>query len=254
MLAAHGADAIRIAAAGDAALVLEFASRIDPAINARAIALARAVQQRCGTAVRDAVVGYCSVTVYFDPLLVDSAWLEAEMRAAAAAVEDGPAPPLAVIDVPVCYDTDFGPDLGDVAAFASIGIDDVIRLHASREYRVYMVGFVPGFAYMAEVDPRIAAPRRPSPRTIVPPGSVAIAGGQTGVYPSATPGGWNIIGRTPIHPYDPHRARPFLFRAGDAVRFQPVTRDDFDRLAADASRVPPSSPADAIESTTRTRG
>jgi inhibitor of KinA len=246
MAFAQAVDSIRIAPAGDAALVLELPPRIDPAINARAIALARAVQQRCGTAVRDAVVGYCSVTVYFDPLLVDGAWLEAEMRAAASVVEDAPVPPLAVIDVPVCYEPDFGPDLDDVAAFASIGVDDVVRLHASREYRVYMVGFVPGFAYMAEVDPRIAAPRRSSPRTKVPPGSVAIAGGQTGVYPSATPGGWNIIGRTPIRPYDPHRARPFLFRAGDVVRFHPVARDQFDHLAAAASSTP-SSPSGAIQ-------
>jgi inhibitor of KinA len=248
---AQRADAIRIAPAGDAALVLEFPPRIDPAINARAIALARAVQQRCGTAVRDAVVGYCSVTVYFDPLLVDSPWLEAEMRAAASIVDDAPSPPRPVIEVPVCYEREFGPDLDDVAAFASIEVDDVVRAHASREYRVYMVGFVPGFAYMAEVDPRIAAPRRSSPRMKVPPGSVAIAGGQTGVYPSETPGGWNIIGRTPVRPYDPQRARPFLFRAGDAVRFQPVARDEFERLAASASDVQPPRPARTIEADTR---
>ena len=103
----------------------------------------------------------------------------------------------------------------------------MIDLHAGREYRVYMVGFVPGFAYMAEVEPRIAAPRRSTPRTAVPAGSVAIAGGQTGIYPAVTPGGWNIIGRTPIRPYDPDRPEPFLFRSGDRVRFRPVSEQEF---------------------------
>ena len=92
---------------------------------------------------------------------------------------------------------------------------------------MYLVGFVPGFPYLAEVDPRIAAPRRPSPRPVVPPGSVAIAGSQTGIYPSATPGGWNIVGRTPVAPYDPARPEPFLFKPGDRVRFYPITPDEF---------------------------
>ena len=93
--------------------------------------------------------------------------------------------------------------------------------------RVYLVGFVPGFAYMAQVDPKIAAPRRASPRTAVPAGSVAIAGGQTGVYPAVTPGGWNIIGGTKVQPYDPHRSEPFLFRSGDRVRFRPISHDEY---------------------------
>jgi inhibitor of KinA len=122
----------------------------------------------------------------------------------------------------VCYGGEYGPDLDDVAAFAGCSAEDVVARHLSREYRVYLVGFIPGFAYMAEVDPSIAAPRRSTPRTAVPAGSVAIAGGQTGVYPSVTPGGWNIIGRTPLAPYDASRSEPFLFRSGDRVRFQRV--------------------------------
>ena len=145
------------------------------------------------------MIGYCSVTIYFDPLNVDAAWLEAEVRACAGSLDVEDAAEGAVVDVPVCYGGDLGPDLGDVAAFAGCSEAEVIDLHAGREYRVYMVGFVPGFAYMAEVEPRIAAPRRASPRTAVPAGSVAIAGGQTGVYPAVTPGGWNIIGRTALH-------------------------------------------------------
>ena len=103
-------------------------------------------------------------------------------------------------------------------------------MHAAAVYTVYLLGFVPGFTYMAEVNPRIAAPRRATPRSAVPSGSVAIAGAQTGIYPSVTPGGWNIVGRTPVKPYDPSRAVPFLFQTGDRVRFRPVDPDEFERL------------------------
>lgn len=213
-----------INAAGDAAVVVQLAQRIDPELNAWCVALARAMAGRVGSVVRDAVVGYCSVTFYFDPLLVDARWLADEIDAAAGGMEDdGPPSAIAgVVDVPVCYGGEYGPDLADVAAFAGCSEEDVIARHAGREYRVYLVGFVPGFAYLAEVDPAIAAPRRPSPRQAVPKGSVAIAGGQTGVYPAVTPGGWNIIGRTALTPYDPARREPFVFRPGDRVRFRRV--------------------------------
>jgi len=222
---------VRVAAAGDSALVAEFPQRIDPAINERALELAARLRRSWGAILRDVVIGYCTVTVYFDPLQVDARWLEAELHAAAAESETIDRSTARVIDVPVCYDADMGPDLEDVAAFGGCSVDEAIELHTSRAYRVYMVGFVPGFAYLAEVDPRIARPRRTVPRTAVPSGSVAIAGGQTGVYPKVTPGGWNIIGRTPVPPYDPARADPFLFRIGDEVRFSRITRDAFERSA-----------------------
>jgi inhibitor of KinA len=210
----------RILPAGDAALIVELPARIDPELNTWCIALADTLSSSLGPVARDIVIGYCSVTIYFDPLVVDAVWLEAEVRARAelldvAAVSGGP-----LVEVPVCYGGELGPDLADVAAFAGCSEADVIAAHIGRDYRVYMVGFVPGFAYMAEVEPRIAAPRRSTPRVAVPAGSVAIAGGQTGVYPAATPGGWNIIGRTSVLPYDPARAEPFLFKSGDRVRFR----------------------------------
>jgi KipI family sensor histidine kinase inhibitor len=210
--------------AGDAALVVQLPERIDPLLNGWCVALARAAERRLGTVLLDAVVGYCSVTFYFDPLHVEAAWLEDEIDAAAEGldVDDNPAPLTGVVDVPVCYGGVDGPDLADVAAFASCSEEEVVARHLAREYRVYLVGFVPGFAYLAEVDPTIAAPRRPTPRPAVPIGSVAIAGGQTGVYPAATPGGWNIIGRTSLAPYDPSRREPFLFHPGDRVRFRRV--------------------------------
>lgn len=222
-------DPIRIVAAGDAALVVELPQRIDPAINARLVALAETIRERCGSAVADAVVGYCTLTVYFDPVRVDPTWLEGEMRALASEAEgafqeDGPR-----VDVPVCYGGDLGPDLEDVAARIGCSGEEVIALHAGREYRVYVVGFVPGFAYMGTVDDRLALPRRSTPRTKVPAGSVAIAAGQTGIYPMETPGGWHILGRTPVKPFDPRREEPVLFKPGDRVRFVPIPRDEYDR-------------------------
>jgi len=217
----------RIVAAGDAALVVELPERIDPEFNAWCVALAGALLSRLGTIVRDVVIGYCSVTVYFDPLRVDAAWLEGEVVASATSIDVEDTPEGSLIEVSVCYGGDLGPDLADVAAFAACSEAEAIDLHAGREYRVYLVGFIPGFAYMAEVEPRIAAPRRASPRTAVPAGSVAIAGGQTGIYPAVTPGGWNIIGRTPVRPYDPDRREPFLFRSGNRVRFRPISEHEF---------------------------
>lgn len=216
---------VRITDAGDSALRVELEDRIDPRINAAAVALAEGIREGCGASIRDAVIGYSTVTIYFDPLAVEAGWLEREVRAAADRVEPGEAAANRMIEVPVCYGGEFGPDLEEVAAFGRCSTEEVIRLHAGTEYRVYMVGFVPGFAYMGIVDPRIAAPRRAAPRAAVPAGAVGIAGGQTGIYPLSTPGGWNIIGRTALKPYDPTRPQPFLFRAGDRVRFTPVPAD-----------------------------
>jgi inhibitor of KinA len=221
----------RIVPAGDAALVVEFPQRIHPELNACCVAAAGALRARHGAVLRDVVVGYCSVTAYFDPLVVDGAWLQEQLRVLVDQPAEDAATTGAVVDVPVCYGGELGPDLADVARFASCSEAEVIRRHAGRSYRVYLVGFVPGFAYMAEVDSVIAAPRRSSPRTAVPLGSVGIAGGQTGVYPAVTPGGWNLIGRTPVKPYDPGRARPFLFEAGDTVRFHSVSAAEFEALA-----------------------
>jgi inhibitor of KinA len=134
-----------------------------------------------------------------------------------------------VLEVAVCYDEEYGPDLPEIAAFAHTTIDQVIALHSGTTYRVYVIGFMPGFAYMASVDPRIALPRRSTPRTRVPAGSVAIAAGQTGIYPGDTPGGWHLIGRTRAMVYDPQRPQPFLFEPGDRVRFRPIERAEFGR-------------------------
>ena len=221
-------DPVRIMSAGDAALVLEFPSRIDAQLTGRLVFTAEQLRRRCGTAILDAVVGYCTLTVYFDPLLTDADWLESQMRSVADQAPAGVAGGGARIDIPVCYGGDLGPDLASVAAAIGATEQEVIELHCAPEYRVFVVGFVPGFAYMGTVNERLALPRRPTPRTRVPRGSVAIAAGQTGIYPIETPGGWHLLGCTAVRPFDEHRAEPVLFRPGDRVKFRPVERSEFE--------------------------
>jgi KipI family sensor histidine kinase inhibitor len=217
----------RIVAAGDAAWLIELENRIDPAVNARAIAIAEAVRGAQWAAVRDVVTGYRSVAVYVDPLSADGDTFRERLRQLVVRTTSADATHEAVVTVPVCYGGEYGPDLAEVAAFAGCSEAEAITLHAGVEYRVYMVGFVPGFPYMGTVDARIAAPRRQTPRVKVPTGSVGIAGLQTGIYPRETPGGWNLIGRTPLKPFDLNRAEPCAFRAGSRVRFVPVSAAEF---------------------------
>src|SRR5918993_86536 len=220
----------RIEPAGDAALRIELPARVDEAISARITAMGEVVRSRWTDIVRDAVVGYHTLTVYFDPLRVDSRWLEEQLAAIAAEAVVPAEVSRGHVEIPVCYGEDFGPDLGDVAEAAGCSEQEVVELHTSRDYRVFVVGFVPGFGYMGPVDPRLALPRRRTPRTRVPAGSVALAGGQTGIYPMETPGGWHLIGRTPVRPFDESRAQPVLFRPGDTVRFRSVSRIEYDAM------------------------
>lgn len=223
----------RIVTAGDSVLVVELEARIDSAINARAIAIADAVQAGDLAGVRDVVPSYRSVAIYFDPLKTDydalCALLEREAAATGPPVAAAPTP----VRIPVCYGGELGPDLEAVAAFASLSADEIVRLHSAAIYRVFMLGFVPGFAYLGLVDERMAMPRHATPRVRVPAGSVGIAGVQTGIYPAETPGGWQIIGRTQVKPFDAARDEPFLLKAGDAVQFYPIDRAAFDAAPSD---------------------
>lgn len=212
---------VRIKPAGDSALLLELDPVIDPEVNARAIAAAETLRERRLPGVRDVVSTYRSVAVYFDPLVLDLAVLHQEVeRASHAAPRAGGTG--RTVEVPVAYGGDDGPDLAEVAAFAGLTSEQAIARHAGTEYRVYMLGFLPGFAYMGSVPREIAAPRRAAPRLRVPAGSVGIAGLQTAIYPRQSPGGWQIIGRTDLQVFDLGRVPPALFAPGDSVRFRPI--------------------------------
>ena len=133
--------------------------------------------------------------------------------------------------IPVCYDGEFAPDMEDVCAHTGLQREQVIRLHTSRDYLIYMLGFLPGFPYLGGMDERIEAPRLETPRTLIPAGAVGIGGKQTGIYPLASPGGWRLIGRTPIKVYDPDREEPILYKSGDYIRFYPITEEEYKDIA-----------------------
>jgi inhibitor of KinA len=204
---------VRIHPLGDTALLAELGSRLDTALNTRAIALAAALQKRRD--VRRAVAAHGTVTVMFDPDQVTHEALGAAIRRLA-----GKRPPMEepgrLHRIPVAYD---GPDLEDVASRLGLTLRQVIDLHGKPIYRVFLVGFVPGWAYLGPLPDELVLPRRASPRTHVPPGSVAIAGHETGIYPLDTPGGWHLIGRTSVRLFLPDSDPPSLFRAGDRVKF-----------------------------------
>lgn len=201
-------------------LLVELEPAIDPVINERAILLAARLRARAARGVRDVAPGYATLGVHFDPLQTDLAGLERAIETEFASLADLDAiADRNVIEIPVSYGGANGPDIERVAELAQCSIEDVISRHTAPTYRVYMLGFVPGFAYMGRVDPSIAAPRHRVPRERVPAGSVGIAGPQTGVYPVESPGGWQLIGRTSTVMFDARRTRPSLLMAGDLVRF-----------------------------------
>jgi inhibitor of KinA len=220
----------QIVPVGDATLVVEFEERIDPAVNARAVATADVLRSASIAGVLDVVPTYRSVAVYFDPLLTDHNELMRRVEEAAAEPPRGDSKDRALIRVPVCYGGDFGPDLKNIAEFAHVTESDVVDIHAARTYRVFMLGFMPGFAYMGMVDSRIAVPRREVPRVRVPRGSVCIAGVQTSIHPVDAPSGWHLIGRTPVRPFDRLRLDPFLMKPADEVQFYSIDRQEFARL------------------------
>lgn len=219
----------RLHPAGDSLLLVEFEARMDAEVNARVVALAGTIAAAELAGVRDVVPGYSSIGVHIDPLRLDQVALE-RVIGRSWDVAAGQVAGSRTVEIPVCYGGVNGPDLGEVASFAGCTEEDVIGRHAGTTYRVFMLGFLPGFAYLGAVDAVIAMPRRPAPRTAVPPGSVGIAGRQTGVYPVESPGGWRLIGRTPWRMFDQERAQPALLRAGDLVQFVPASMDQWDLL------------------------
>ena len=217
---------VRIERFGEAALLVVLGDRVDATVNDRVHRLAARLGVRAAPigGLGAPVPAYASVLLPFDPLVLEEAAVR-DMIAAALDAEDGPSLPVdraEVVSVPVRYGGSDGPDLAEVAARTGRTEADVMRLHAAVEYRVFCVGFVPGFPYLGLVPEELALPRRPTPRLRVPAGSVAIAGRQTGIYPADTPGGWHLIGRTDLPAWDPRREPPALLEPGARVRFVPV--------------------------------
>lgn len=235
-------EAYRIYPLGDRALTVSFGTELTEESSRSVLALRRSLEGMPIYGMEELVPSYATLTVFYDPDLfkrlapecpshADTVSLQAtrlireRLRDLNPLNEDDRAE---VVEVPVCYEEGFAPDLGYVAGHAGMSVEDVICLHLSMTYRVYMTGFVPGFPYMGEVDPRLQVPRKQEPRLRVAPGSVALAGRQTGIYPIETPGGWQVIGRTPLRLFDAGRDPCCLLEAGMRVRFRRIGKDDFE--------------------------
>ncbi|HDQ72778.1 MAG TPA: 5-oxoprolinase subunit PxpB [Chloroflexi bacterium] len=218
----------RILAAGDSALLVELGDRIEPAINRQVHALALALERRAMPGLGEIVPSYCSLLVHYDPLARDYAEVEAFVSEAACRCEAADTPAPREAEIPTVYGGTYGPDIAFVAAHNGLSVDDVIECHSGTTYTVYMLGFAPGFAYLGALPETLVTPRLSTPRQVVPAGSVGIAGAQTGVYPIETPGGWRLIGRTPVTLFDPMTDPPTRLRPGDQVQFVPISPGGFE--------------------------
>ncbi len=212
-------DPVRCVPLGEGAATLTLADEISPETHQHVQAIAEAVTRDPPPGLRDIVPAYTTLSVFFDPELVAFETVRDRLLGLQESVAVGSVPPGQEWVIPVRYD---GPDLAAVASRTGLSPDEVVTRHTGRSYRVYLIGFVPGFAFLGELDRRLVLPRRESPRQRVPAGSVAIAGGQTGIYPLETPGGWHLIGRTDTRPFDLARDPAVLFNVGDQVRFEAI--------------------------------
>ena len=227
-MAASGIVEARYIAASDHTLLVRFGREISRAANDAALRLMRLSDASPLAGVRDVAPAYASLMVRFDPRRLTHRDVETYLRdIEARTASDEPVEPR-VIDVPVVYGGECGPDLAETAALCGVSEERFVELHASVSYRVYFLGFTPGFAYLGELPAEIAAPRLSAPRREVPAGSVGIAGRQTGVYPTASPGGWRIVGRTPLRMFDACREPMSLVSPGDRVRFHPIASTEFE--------------------------
>lgn len=215
--------------AGDLALVVELGNAISPEINRKVRSLTDALEEGSIPGVFDFLPTYRSVLVYYDPLMVTSVEVRDSILQLLESAETADTETRHIVHIPTLYGGDMGPDIAFVAERNGIDEQEVVRIHSGADYLVYMMGFSPGFAYLGGLDERLATPRLQSPRTEIPAGAVGIAETQTGVYPMASPGGWQLIGRTPLKLFDPGRERPVLLSAGDYVRFVPMdSRQEYD--------------------------
>ena len=223
--------AARFLLLGDAALAVEFGDRIDPAINARVIALAEALRRAPLDGVTETVPTFRSLLVHYDPLRRGHDDIVGALQEVVAGLEPAEGQGRHVT-IPACYEGALAPDLAEVAALTGLTQDEVVRLHAATKYQVFMLGFLPGFPYMGVLPERLRLPRLTTPRLRVPPRSLAIATAMTAIYPLGSPGGWRLIGSVPVELFDIGADPPALLRAGDRVRFRPVDRRTFDDLRA----------------------
>ena len=212
--------------AGDMALVAEFGQQIDEQINDRVHAMARWIREKNIRGISEVIPTFRSLLICYDPCKIAYSRLVKKLQKWSCHESHDAASEKIIHRIPVCYD---GPDLADMEQLTGLTREEIIAIHCSTDYKIHMMGFLPGFVYLGGLDPRICVPRLDTPRTKIEAGSVGIGGSQTGVYPVASPGGWRILGYTPVRFYDPDRTEPMLCKAGEYIRFVPISRKKFDR-------------------------
>jgi len=218
---------------GDHAILIKFENKIDITVNQKVIALFNIIKNTKPIGYRYCIPAYCSLTVVFDPLKTNFQKLKTKISNIQIKKDPTKFEVARTLSIPVCYDNKYAPDLKTFAKSKSLSTEEIISIHSENIYHVYMLGFLPGFAYLGKCDKSIKANRLSSPRLKVPAGSVGLAGLQTAIYPCESPGGWQLIGRTPIRIFDEAAENPFLFQEGDKVRFRQISEEEYKGLEVD---------------------
>ncbi len=221
---------IRILTAGDSALLIEFGKEIDPETNRKITALVQLMREQHIEGIVDVIPAFCSLLINYDPRVLSYEELKERMEHLLKMETKTEATRKRIFEIPVCYGGEYGPDIENIAEHAGLSVEEVIKIHSSKDYLIYMLGFLPGFTYLGGLDERIYTPRLASPRLKIRAGSVGIGGSQTGIYPLDSPGGWQLMGLTPVRTYDPKRQTPILVEAGDYIRFIPIDEEEFLRI------------------------
>lgn len=220
-------NGVRYLVSGDSALTVEFGKEISPEINRKIRAFKLALEAANIEGIVETIPTYRSLLICYRPEVIRYGALIDALEQVGASMDSITLPPPSVVEIPVLYGGEAGPDLGHVASVHGLTEKEVVEIHSSREYLIYMLGFIAGFPYLGGMDKQIATPRLETPRVKIEGGSVGIAGEQTGVYPVASPGGWQLIGRTPVKLYDAKREKPVLLEAGQYIRFRPVSEETY---------------------------
>ncbi|RLD95032.1 MAG: allophanate hydrolase subunit 1 [Bacteroidetes bacterium] len=217
--------------AGDCGLLVEYGAGINFEVNVKVRAMTKIINKNIPNGVVEVIPTYRSLLVVYDPGLTNPTKLKNILTLLEEQLDDIKIPTPVVVEIPVCYGGEFGPDISIVGKAYNLTEDDVIRLHSEPEYLIYMIGFTPGFAYLGDLPEKLQTPRLETPRTFVPEGSVGIANNQTGIYSVESPGGWQLIGRTPLKLFAPESSNPFLYQAGDKIKFKSISAEEFSELA-----------------------